>query len=398
MLDRLTPARRNLVLLVLLVLVLWFSWTVRAALNPVLLSFLFAYMLHPLVLSLERRGWSRKRAVNVIYAATAAFVLLASLVLFIQGRELWHDLSREDGRLAQIDERLTAAYDWGRGWLERWFPDAFQPAAPTEPDSETAGAAPRPSVLDVLLAEVRNLLSSDEGLSAARTAGSVAAGSLWVVVSKLFGSLLTFLTLAFLVPVYTWFLLFELERIAAFVKGYVPIGQRERMARIAGQIAEVLGNFFRGRLLVCLLKGLVLAAVLGVLGVPYGFLVGALSGFLSLIPFVGPLVGYVLGFLLALLDYSVLGAAWRMAMVFAVGELMEGYVLLPRVLGDSLGMHPLVVIVSLTVAGAALGMFGLLLALPLTATVIILAREIVLPALKDWAEGRRARAAARGGS
>ncbi len=394
MLDKLTPARRNLALLLLLAAVLWFSWTVRAALNPVLLSFLFAYMLHPLVLSLERRGWSRKRAVNVIYAATAAFVLLASVVLFVQGRELWHDLSSEEGRLAQIDERLTAAYDSSRAFIDRWLPEALQPAS-TEGQAGAAGsgAEPRPSGIDALLAELRAWLSSGEGLNAARQAGSVAAGGLWAVVRKLFGSLLTFLTLTFLVPVYTWFLLFELERIAEFVKGYVPVGQRERMARIAGQIAEVLGNFFRGRLLVCLLKGLILAAVLGVLGVPYGFLVGALSGFLSLIPFVGPLFGYALGFLLALLDFSVLGAAWRIVVVFSVGELIEGYVLLPRVLGDSLGMHPLVVLVSLTVAGAALGMFGLLLALPLTATVIILAREIVLPALKDWAEGRRARAA-----
>jgi len=69
MLQSLPRARRNLALLGLLALVLWFAWTVRAALNPLLLAFLLAYMLHPLVLSLERRGWSRKRSVNVIFAA-----------------------------------------------------------------------------------------------------------------------------------------------------------------------------------------------------------------------------------------------------------------------------------------------------------------------------------------
>ena len=205
-------------------------------------------------------------------------------------------------------------------------------------------------------------------------------------------SLVTVMSLVFLVPLYTWFLLFELERISSFVVGYIPRDQRTLWSRIGGQMAGMLGAFFRGRMLVCLLKGLLLTATMAALGIPYSLLVGMLGGFLSLIPVVGPGVGYLLAFLLALLVHDPLGASWRCAIVFAVGELGEGYVLMPKVLGEQLGLPPVVVLASLMIFGSALGMFGLLLALPLTAGSVILAKELLLPALKQWAEDRNARA------
>ena len=420
MVQILPRSRRNAALLVLLVLVLWFCWTVRAALNPLLLAFLFAYMLHPMVLSLEHRGWSRKRAVNLIYASAAAFAVLASIGLALQARSLWINLVREKGMLETLEARLTEAMSDFERWSTEWLPEDSSgppaepqpqpdaqapsepavapqsggevPAADAQPDlaqTDQGEVGERQGFVSSMLADFRDWIRSGEGLDAARKAGSAAAGNALNWVKSAFGSFLQFLMLAFLVPVYAWFLLFDLERIARFIGGYVPVGERERVARIAGQIAEVLGNFFRGRLLVCLLKGLILSAVMAILGVPYAFLLGLLSGFLSLVPFLGPAIGYTAAFLLSMTEFAVLGAAWRIALVFVAGEVLEGYVLLPKILGDSLGIHPLVVIVSLTVFGAALGMFGLLLALPLTATVQILAREVVLPLVKDWAEGRR---------
>jgi predicted PurR-regulated permease PerM len=181
--------------------------------------------------------------------------------------------------------------------------------------------------------------------------------------------------------------LVELERISSFVRRYIPRGERARFSRIGSQITEMLGNFFRGRMLVCLLKGLVLAVVLALAGFPYSLLVGVVGGLLSLVPFVGPFVGYLLAFLLGLLEFSLGECLVRLAIVYTVGELMEGYVLLPRVLGDSMGLHPIVVIASLMVFGAAFGMFGMLLALPLTSAAVILARELVLPALAEIADG-----------
>jgi predicted PurR-regulated permease PerM len=236
--------------------------------------------------------------------------------------------------------------------------------------------------------DLRAWLVEEGRLEQAGEAGLRAAGGAWSVLRRVFGSLLTFGGYLLLVPIYTWFLLFELERISAFVQRYIPRAERDRFVRIGNQIAEMLGNFFRGRMLVCLLKGLVLAVVLMLAGFPYALLVGVLSGFLSLVPFVGPAFGYGLAFLLGLLEFDVVPCAIRMAIVYAIGELVEGYVLLPKVLGDSMGLHPIVVIASLMVFGAAFGLFGMLLALPLTSVIVIVARELVLPALSEFAEGR----------
>lgn len=381
MYSRIPPARRGLLLLAIALAVGWFAWTVRAALNPLLVALMFAYMLHPMVLGLEARGWTRRHAVNTIYAVAAALTVVITLGTFLQARTLWSDLLSDGDLVARLDQRVQAAAAQVESFVERWTGAEAPPTdggAPVEPARAT-DVSPLASLVD----DVRAWLESQEGGAALQP------GNLWALVRRLFGSLISFAVFAFLVPVYTWFLLFELERIQHFVRSYLPAADREVASRIGAQIADVLGNFFRGRLLVCLIKGLLLAAVMAVLGVPYAFLLGILSGLFSLIPFAGPAIGYGAALLLALLEFEPLAAVWRVGLVFAIGELVEGYVLLPRILGDKLGLHPLVVFVSLTVAGAALGTFGVLLALPLTATAIIVTRELVLPLAREWAEGRR---------
>ncbi|MFM7296718.1 MAG: AI-2E family transporter [Planctomycetota bacterium] len=398
-----STTRRNAALAAALVAVLWFAWTVRAALNPLLLGLLFAYILNPMVLRLERRGWSRKRAVNVIFGSFGLVAVLLAIALALQARALWRDVTQEGGSIDKLQRQLgeivasaeERAIELGLdlralqgvpteppGEPQTPATDAGEPAQPPESEAAIPRGFEKGSLLDEFFQRARRWAFSADGAQA--------AGGVWGTLSSAFGSLLTVLTLLFLVPLYTWFLLFELERVSNFVRSYIPASQREQWARIGAQMAEMLGAFFRGRLLVCLLKGLILTVAMGALGVPYALLAGMLGGALSLIPVIGPGVGYVLAFLLALLAHEPIEATWRIAVVFAVGEALETYVLIPRVLGERLGLPTVVVLASLTIFGAALGLFGLLLALPLTAASVILARELLLPALKEWAEGRRA--------
>jgi predicted PurR-regulated permease PerM len=194
------------------------------------------------------------------------------------------------------------------------------------------------------------------------------------------------LLLLILLPIYTYFLLFELERIHRFVTRYLPLRHRARLVKIGAQIGEVLANFFRGRLLVCLCKGSFLAIGLWLAGVKYALLLGMGTGFLSLIPFVGSTIGFVMALLVALLEHSLVGALLRAGIVFGAAEVFENYLLLPKILGDSLGLHPVVVIFALMAGGASLGMFGLLIALPLAASLVIVGRELLLPVLADLAD------------
>ena len=394
MLDRLPPSRRNWALVALATLLLWFAWTVRGALNPLIVALITAYILHPLVLRLEKRGWSRKLAVNVIFGAVAFTAVVLSFALVVQARSLWNDVVVERRSFEHIRDKLEAVVSTGVARLEQFGIDV----TPDEPDAAVEGAAEEGAVpeaevsagdiVDELYDRVQSWVSDDETRAGLTEAGVRAVGGVWGVLGKVFGSLLAVVTYLFLVPLYTWFLLFELERISSFVRAHIPRDQRARWSRIGDEMATMLGSFFRGRLLVCFLKGALLSVMLALCGVPYALLVGMLGGFLSLVPFVGPAFGYALAFVLALLEFDPLGALWRAALVFTVGEMIEGYVLMPKILGDQLGLHPVVVLASMMIFGSALGMFGLLLALPLTAAIVILARELVLPALRQFAEGR----------
>ena len=392
MIDRLSPVARNVALVCLFALLGWFFWSVRSVLNPLILGYLLAFILHPLVLTLERKGWTRRAAVNLIFVTFVVFLSLLGFVFFQQGRGMVRELRAEQG----ISERVRARVEQGLRDYEKeidWLLKATRQAPPADEAAATAGETPEGSgrlrTFEDLQALVQHALSEwFEGGQAAE-AGKEAASWAFPVVTRVFGGVMAFLGLVILLPIYTWFLLFELERIHSFVQRYLPRRERGRLVKIGTQIGEVLSNFFRGRLLVCLCKGIFLATGLWIVGVQYPLLIGLGTGFLTLIPFVGSMIGFVVALLFGFLDYEVLSALWRTGTVFLLAEALENYVLIPKILGDSLGLHPIVVIFSLLAGAASLGMFGLLIALPLTASLVILAREFLLPVLADLADQDR---------
>ena len=106
MLNRLTPSWRNAILITLGVLALWFCWSVRAVLNPLIAAYFLAYVVHPMVLRLERRGFSRRAAVNVIFIGALLSSALVLGMVFVQGRGLVKEVIREDGLMSKVEERL----------------------------------------------------------------------------------------------------------------------------------------------------------------------------------------------------------------------------------------------------------------------------------------------------
>ena len=215
--------------------------------------------------------------------------------------------------------------------------------------------------------------------------------------ASFFARMLSIAGMFLLLPLYTYYFLFVQKDLHGFVQSCLPRRDRERISRVGFDIGQVVASFFRGRLSVCLIKGVILWIGLALAGVEYAFLFGMLSGLLSVVPFFGPFLGFIATFaidlplhsegtLFGMDTHGVLPSLVRTGLVFGLAELIEGYVLVPRILGDSLGLHPLVVFVSLLAGGAALGMLGVLIALPLTAVLVILVKEFVLPALHDFAE------------
>jgi predicted PurR-regulated permease PerM len=289
------------------------------------------------------------------------------VLLFVQLRSLAHDVVTDESVRAGLREHLASLDLWLQENLgDRWT-------------LELANLAD----LTVLQGMARDFLTAHgEEVQEAGAQGVRAVGATFGFLKSLLGRVLGIAGLFVLVPLYTYYLLFELARMHAFVKSYLPRRDREHLARVFELIGEVISNFFRGRLTVCALKGTVLSVGLLAAGVPYAFLFGMLSGALSLVPFFGPFLGFVGALLVALVDYDVVEALLRTGIVFVVAELIEGYVLIPKILGDSLGLHPVVVLFALFAGGASLGTLGILIALPLAASLVILVREFVLPALK----------------
>jgi len=389
MIDRLSPLARNIALAVIVVLSGWFLWSVRAVLNPLLLGYILAFVLHPLVLKLEKRGWRRQRAVNVIFFGFAVAFTLVAMTVWWQGRSLYTELVSEEGLGSKVRVRIEQSLHEHReeiDWLMHLVPNK------PEGDPAAAGApasAEQPLTADRVMQMVREWWDSwltDARQEQAASLGLRAAGAGWTLVQNVFGSVFVLLGLVVLLPIYTYFLLFELERIHRFVQRYMPNRDRERLTRIGRQIGEVLANFFRGRLLVCLAKGVFLSVGLWIARVDYALLIGMGTGFLTLIPFVGSVVGFAVALAVSMIEHSVVSSLVRVGIVFTLGEALENYVLLPKILGDSLGLHPIVVLFSLMAGAASMGMFGLILALPLTATIVILAREFLLPVLAQLAD------------
>ncbi|MCZ6596500.1 MAG: AI-2E family transporter, partial [Planctomycetota bacterium] len=352
-------------------LVLWFALSIRSVINPLLLGYLLAFILHPMVAKLQQRGFSERMSVNLIFVSGFLLLGLTGFGLVVQTKNLVRDVITDP----EVRDEITTRFEDLRERLEERLGEDFVPSKESLPSLEKAWDW------------VRGFAEEHREAAGAVAEKSIAAaGGIFGAVKSFLGAVVAIGGLFLLVPLYTYYLLFELGRVHAWFRKYLPRGEKDRIVRVSAQVGEVLASFFRGRLLVCLLKGGLISIGLWIAQVPYAFLFGMTSGFLSVIPFIGPFLGFLCAFVVGVLEHGIVGSLIRNGIVFGVAELVEGYGLIPYVLGDSLGLHPIVVLFALLAGGAALGMFGVLISLPLAAVIVILFKEFVTPALQALAE------------
>ncbi|MHC4378288.1 MAG: AI-2E family transporter, partial [Planctomycetota bacterium] len=267
MLEQLSKERRNWVLLGLGALALWLAWSLRAVINPLLLGYLMAFIANPMVRSLESRGWQHRNAVAAVFAGSFLVTGLILLGLFLQSRSLIEDLLRTagesevtaaaepgvepqgspDGSEAEGDpeeEPAEEAVGMLQSWLDRadgWL-DSL-PGAELLPDL--------PSESEVTGGLSQWLLSDSEGGdSVGVQALSVIASNLRRLLDALFG----IGELVLLVPLYAFFWMFELDQLHAWIRRHLPWRHRGQLVRFSGKVGDIVSSFFRGRLVVCVLK------------------------------------------------------------------------------------------------------------------------------------------------
>lgn len=191
-------------------------------------------------------------------------------------------------------------------------------------------------------------------------------------------SVLNVLVLAVIVPVVAFYLLLDWDRMVARIDQLLPREHAPVIRRLAAEIDRTLSAFIRGQGTVMLIQGTFYAVALAAVGLQFGLIVGAIAGLLSFIPYVGALVGGGLAIGLALFQFW--GEFWwiiAVIVIFFFGQFVEGNILTPKLVGSSVGLHPVWLLFALSLFGALFGFVGLLVAVPVTAALGVLARYAV---------------------
>jgi len=316
-------------------------WLLAPVLTPFVVAAVLAYALHPLVEKLATRHWPRLLAVLLV-EVLALLLGLAVLLLIVpvMAKELPLLKAQVPVLLDRISQDLTPL-------LARWGVHVTLDLA-----SVKAWLA---KLMD---ANMEDWLTT--ALASARIGGSV---------------LLSVLGNAILVPVVLFYLLMDWPRLAAQVQALVPPRLRGAVGGFFGDCDAVLGQYLRGQLLVMAALAVYYAVALSLVGFDLALPVGVFTGLAVAIPYVGFGIGLALALLAALLQFASLGGVLLVAAVYGLGQLLEGFVLTPRLVGERIGLGPLAVIFALLAFGQLFGFVGVLVALPASAVAVVALRR-----------------------
>lgn len=348
----------------------WLGWVIAAAavgsalvyvtrsvLFILFAAAVFAWLLDRPVSELQRRGASRSFAILVVTGA-----IVTGLLVLIVGV-----LPNTVHQIAVLSANLTPYIDNLNAHVGPWsaaIEARFKIDIPV--DLQELGKL-GPQYLQELSPDFRAKLQEW-----ARTAAS---GGLSLVISVISLSLL---------PLFTFFLLRDWPHLVGYVDDLVPVPARAVVGRLVGEIDARLAGWVRGQLTVAFVLGCVYSLGLMFSGIDLAITVGLLGGALFLVPYVGPLITGSLALSLALLKF---GFDWHVGAVagtFILGQALEGTVLTPLLVGDRVGLHPMVVMVALIVGGNLLGILGIVLAVPATAALAVIGAYL----LERWRESR----------
>ena len=318
------------------ILLLWFLGNV---ILPFVIGGALAYFLDPVADRLERMGLSRMAAVVVI---TLLAVLLFTLALLL----VIPTLVSQAIALFEIAPQLARDL---HGFLGTHFPSLFEPGSAAHNALTSFGETIR-----------------DKGGQVLQTALSSAA------------SLLNIVVLLVVAPVVAVYLLYDWDRMVEKIDDLLPRDHAPVIRRLAGQIDATLASFIRGMGTVCLILGTYYAVALMLVGLQFGLVVGALAGLVTFIPYVGAILGGALALGLALFqfwgDWVSIGLV---AAIFVSGQVIEGNFLTPKLVGSSVGLHPVWLIFALSAFGTLFGFVGMLVAVPVAASLGVITRFVL---------------------
>jgi predicted PurR-regulated permease PerM len=389
---------------------------------PIAVAVILAYLLDPLVNDLCRRGMARGWAIGVIFASVV--IGLAGLVAWVAptiseqsanfARELPNYTQKTRDRIVDVIvqyNRIVGGTTRGKAassgivnFLLGTPPPRAPSPTPTATASPTGSAQPGPSPVESISATPAKISSAERHELEAKTEKIIPnlqrylptlAEKIWGIVKKSIGGFLGitgFLLSFIMVPIYLFFLLKERPRIERRWKDYLPLRPSPLKDEIAAALSEINNYviaYFRGQLLVCLVDGTLIGSTLTLLGLNFAPLIGLFVVILTMIPYIGIVICWVPAVLIAAFQWGDWLHPLIVTGIFILIQNLEGMLYAPRIVGKSVGLHPMTVIVSIFVWGLLIGgLLGPILAVPLTATIkVLLTRYVWGPGMRERVRG-----------
>ncbi len=321
---------------------LWLLAELGPILAPFLLAAILAYVCNPLVDRLQRLRLPRMLGVVAVLLGLGGVVAALALILLPL-------IVQEANQLAQrLPEALILANEKLLPWLR-----------------ETLGV---PLVFDP--AGIKALIADN--------LGTVQAVLQKVYLSAKVGgsALVGFLVMLVMVPVVMFYLLLDWNSLIGRGAQLIPRRWQGLVAKLSRQVDAVLSEYLRGQVLVMLILAAYYSIALSLAGLPSAISVGMLTGLLIFIPYLGYAMGLILALLVAALQFQGLPPIVAVLVVFGIGQAVESFLLTPFLVGQRIGLHPLAVIFALMAFGQLFGFFGILLALPASAALLVALREL----------------------
>ncbi|KQR13538.1 AI-2E family transporter [Xanthomonas nasturtii] len=335
---------RRLKWVAVIVGVLWVVSLLSPILTPFVLALLLAWLGDPLVDRIERAGRSRNMAVALVFVLALLLFVLALMIL-----------------VPMIERQIMTLID-ALPQMRTWAISTAIPWLEAKTGVELMGWLDPERLIDWIRSHWEQ-------------AGG-AAKTFFGYVSRSGFAMVTWVINLALLPILAFYFLRDWDRLVERVAAVIPRAYIGTASRLALESNDVLGGFIRGQFLVMLALGAIYATGLSIIGLNLGLLIGIIAGFISFIPYLGATTGIVLALLAAIVQAQGLDLKLLIGVgvVFTVGQLLESYLLTPRIVGDKIGLHPVAVIFAVMAGGQLFGFLGMLLALPVAAVANVLLR------------------------
>lgn len=317
-------------------------YLLKSILTPFLVGALLAYLFNPVVNQLMRLHIPRVLAVIIVFLI---FIVIVTLLMLLV--------------VPLIQEQIQHLMDSVPNIMD-WLQNTLLPSV-----QEYFGSQ---QLIDVnsLKKQVADNLTKAGGAAGWLVSAAVHSG--YAILHWLLNVILTFVVM--------FYLLVDWEKVVKGVRSLIPHCYEHTVIKLIKDCNEVIGAFFRGQLLVMLTLGAMYSVGLSLVGLQFGLVIGVIVGLLSIVPYLGVTIGIIIASIAAYAQYGDYTAILSVLAVFAVGQTLDGMFITPKLVGGRIGLHPVAVIFAVLAGAVLFGFFGVLLALPVAAVIMVLARFV----------------------